>query len=210
MRLEYKSYIRSSRWKRRRKKFLKYVGSGCEVCTAKGTQVHHLSYDRLGSEPDSDLVLLCGVCHQIAHEPPGLHPDAISKIFEARIGGRKLWVTQTIFNRCERCGGVVSGSGFLWQVDGEQYCPSCVPKDAFLRSESRPKAGGVLPPVTRERVEIQLEPPAKVVAKPRRRKAPKDSDPEIWEAENGKLLEELKTTQILREYMQQPRRRCKV
>ena len=48
----YRTYLQSDAWKRKRAKVLKGAGYKCEVCHRnKATNVHHLSYDRVGKNP---------------------------------------------------------------------------------------------------------------------------------------------------------------
>jgi hypothetical protein len=68
--LDYNTYIQSQRWRERRKAFFKNHPYRCEGCgRRKGVELHHLSYERLGSELDEDLVPLCSRrgCHPAAH-----------------------------------------------------------------------------------------------------------------------------------------------
>lgn len=61
-------YLRSSWWLHRREVALKRAGRKCGPCGASTRlQVHHLSYDRLGAELDSDLEVLCDPCHEKHH-----------------------------------------------------------------------------------------------------------------------------------------------
>ena len=43
-----------------------WICDGCEK-KVKRVQIHHLSYDCLGSERSEDLVLLCSSCHKKVH-----------------------------------------------------------------------------------------------------------------------------------------------
>lgn len=65
----YVDYLASPEWQAKRRRALMLAGHKCEVCGAtKGLEVHHLSYEYLGEEDDSDLVALCKTCHVIADE----------------------------------------------------------------------------------------------------------------------------------------------
>ena len=56
----YSSYLQSDEWQRKRTRVLQQRGAKCEVCGIKHRlQVHHLTYERLGSELLSDLKVLC-------------------------------------------------------------------------------------------------------------------------------------------------------
>lgn len=66
----YHNHLRSHRWSLIRDKVLKrdkYICCGCG--TASATQVHHLTYERLGDEMLFDLVSICFDCHK------KIHPD---------------------------------------------------------------------------------------------------------------------------------------
>ena len=39
----------------------------CQKCKEQGTQIHHLTYERVGNEKLTDLVLLCDKCHMDVH-----------------------------------------------------------------------------------------------------------------------------------------------
>ena len=56
-------------WRKRRHAKVEAVGGKCASCPAVTTHldVHHLNYDRLGEERDSDLEVLCRDCHQKRH-----------------------------------------------------------------------------------------------------------------------------------------------
>ena len=66
--IEYASYLRTRHWRTLRVKALQKWEGRCERCgTAKATEVHHRTYDRLGEETLSDLEPLCGDCHGLEH-----------------------------------------------------------------------------------------------------------------------------------------------
>ena len=62
-----KEYLDSPAWQMKRNAVMKRDGYQC-VCGAKATEVHHKTYDNIGKEPLSDLVFLCKVCHEKAHQ----------------------------------------------------------------------------------------------------------------------------------------------
>jgi 5-methylcytosine-specific restriction endonuclease McrA len=71
---EYQAYLNSPKWKNKRLKVLMRAKFKCEQCKkAQATQVHHLTYKRLGkgdnigSEPLSDLLAVCARCHRKIH-----------------------------------------------------------------------------------------------------------------------------------------------
>lgn len=64
----YSIYLKSVAWKRRRNTALQLAGDRCEICKSHNRlQVHHLSYDRLGDELPTDLLVVCDPCHGEIH-----------------------------------------------------------------------------------------------------------------------------------------------
>lgn len=61
---EYRTYLDSVAWEKRRARMIAVAGHRCQSCGATtGLEVHHLTYNRLGEERDSDLEVLCPPCH---------------------------------------------------------------------------------------------------------------------------------------------------
>ena len=68
-----KAYMRSSAWKLRKLATLIVQNDQCKLCSSPhNLQLHHLTYERLGNEYQSDLVVLCGQCHQLQHDHYGM------------------------------------------------------------------------------------------------------------------------------------------
>ena len=65
---EYKVYLKSPNWQRKRKEILKRDDNRC-ICGGLATLVHHKTYKNVGQEQLSDLVALCESCHA------GYHPS---------------------------------------------------------------------------------------------------------------------------------------
>ena len=65
----YSAYLHSSHWKKTRSLALQHAGYKCQACSTKEDilDVHHNSYDRLGHEDPSDLIVLCRKCHAKVH-----------------------------------------------------------------------------------------------------------------------------------------------
>jgi hypothetical protein len=65
----YALYLGSAEWAAKRQEVLARAREGhpfpvCESCAVNpATEVHHLSYGRLGNEPPEDLMAVCGTCH---------------------------------------------------------------------------------------------------------------------------------------------------
>lgn len=72
MKYIYERYISSPEWKKKREKALKsahYKGKyWCQDCgwnfKVDQLEVHHLTYERLGKERDTDLIVVCSRCHK--------------------------------------------------------------------------------------------------------------------------------------------------
>jgi hypothetical protein len=72
VRPNYHGYMKSSRWKRVKERIYKLRGRKCELCGSEvNLHVHHLNYNRLGRERNSDLQILCSNCHATTHEDKG-------------------------------------------------------------------------------------------------------------------------------------------
>jgi 5-methylcytosine-specific restriction endonuclease McrA len=68
-RVDYREYIESDAWRRKRAKALRHHGERCRTCGAVDRlSVHHKTYARLGHERMDDLEVLCVDCHAIEHE----------------------------------------------------------------------------------------------------------------------------------------------
>lgn len=61
-------YLRSDHWAEQRKMALDRAGHRCQTCNSgHKLDVHHRTYERLGSEHPSDLTVLCRRCHDLFH-----------------------------------------------------------------------------------------------------------------------------------------------
>lgn len=65
----YNAYLQTDAWKTIRQRVMQRACNRCEGCgIARATQVHHLTYDRVGEEMLFDLVAICDDCHAKVHE----------------------------------------------------------------------------------------------------------------------------------------------
>ena len=67
----YDEYIQSEAWQLKRRAALKRAGGKCQACpnyNRKPLHCHHNTYDRLGDERDTDLVIFCEECHDVFHK----------------------------------------------------------------------------------------------------------------------------------------------
>lgn len=64
----YSQYLLTPLWRNKRALVLNRAGGMCEGClTNMATEVHHLTYDRVGEEMLFDLVAICKECHNQIH-----------------------------------------------------------------------------------------------------------------------------------------------
>jgi 5-methylcytosine-specific restriction endonuclease McrA len=83
---KYVQHLSSDAWKDIRAAALERAGWRCQRCHSRGPlEVHHLTYERLGNEADSDLQALCGACHEKADRER--EAATAARQWEARING---------------------------------------------------------------------------------------------------------------------------
>ena len=77
----YEKYLGSPAWNRKRDLVIERDKGICVRCRAEGKEVHHKTYDNIGKESLSDLVMLCEKCHEKEHQPrvPFDHQPAIQQ-----------------------------------------------------------------------------------------------------------------------------------
>jgi 5-methylcytosine-specific restriction endonuclease McrA len=64
----YREHLAGEDWQAIRADALTRAGHRCEECGAPwGLQVHHKTYERLGSEAPEDMICLCRDCHRKLH-----------------------------------------------------------------------------------------------------------------------------------------------
>ena len=67
--IDYKDYLNNWLWDSIKKAMYARSNYKCEICgTAKNLTVHHITYDRIGAEELSDLLVVCRNCHRAIHE----------------------------------------------------------------------------------------------------------------------------------------------
>jgi restriction endonuclease Mrr len=71
--MPYRLYLRTPEWRRTRAAALLRAGNACslDVTHTEGLEVHHRTYERLGAELITDLVVLCHACHRLHHMENG-------------------------------------------------------------------------------------------------------------------------------------------
>jgi len=72
-RMSYRDYLRTPEWRRSRAAALLRASNCCslDVTHSDGLEVHHRTYERIGAELASDLIVLCRSCHQLHHQEYG-------------------------------------------------------------------------------------------------------------------------------------------
>lgn len=61
-------YLKSDHWRAQRVAALVRAENRCQVCNSdRSLDVHHRTYERLGSEVPADLTVLCRTCHDLFH-----------------------------------------------------------------------------------------------------------------------------------------------
>ena len=65
---KYTAYINSAEWFQKRNAALERAGHQCQLCRSSvKLNAHHNTYERLGAELDTDIIILCGKCHDVFH-----------------------------------------------------------------------------------------------------------------------------------------------
>lgn len=68
----YEQHLTSDEWKFKARAMKWFAGNRCQACNVHGDSAildtHHRTYERLGDEVPSDLIVLCRECHRIFHE----------------------------------------------------------------------------------------------------------------------------------------------
>jgi 5-methylcytosine-specific restriction endonuclease McrA len=68
--VDYYQYIQSPEWHERAEAAKQRAGFHCQLCNADDQttvlNVHHRTYERLGHEPEEDIIVLCRACHELS------------------------------------------------------------------------------------------------------------------------------------------------
>ena len=88
--VKYHEYIQSQEWRSKVEKIKQERGNRCQLCSVSGIIAilngHHNTYERLGSERDLDITILCKECHAHFHtgeNKPGNLPLIDEKLFSS-------------------------------------------------------------------------------------------------------------------------------
>ncbi len=65
----YQDYLKSEEWTKKSEAAKERAEWRCQLCNKRGSSLHthHKTYDRIGREKDSDLIVLCAKCHAKFH-----------------------------------------------------------------------------------------------------------------------------------------------
>lgn len=67
--LPYREYLATQHWEMLRKRALESAKHRCQTCNSRGElHTHHRTYESIGSEELSDLIVLCSKCHKLFHD----------------------------------------------------------------------------------------------------------------------------------------------
>lgn len=81
---EYTRYISSKKWGTRRARYFASNKKKCAACGRReGVQLHHLTYESMGQEPDGDLMPLCQPCHSDVHDLARRSGESLRFVSEA-------------------------------------------------------------------------------------------------------------------------------
>lgn len=83
--MDYKTYIQSENWRKKRENVLIFWGYRCALCfSPNNLHVHHRTYERLGRELITDLIPLCERCHNDHHNFTGrsTNPETIAAVLD--------------------------------------------------------------------------------------------------------------------------------
>lgn len=85
--MSYAEYLKSEHWGRARRAALEYADYRCVLCnSSKHLEVHHNTYERIGTEAPRDLVVLCADCHARHHHVMPSPPKHVDKSLYERRG----------------------------------------------------------------------------------------------------------------------------
>lgn len=64
---KYGDYLRSQHWAKTKKAYRESDLPQACICGEEEVQLHHMTYERVGAEPLTDLTPLCPSCHALVH-----------------------------------------------------------------------------------------------------------------------------------------------
>lgn len=123
--VDYGTYMASREWRLKRKEVIAKTAGWCSRChSAKATQVHHLTYERLGSEEPEDLRALCRSCHEFLSAECNIDPAYVALLNILREGLEADGPPhESGFPAWWRTRPLPSGCSFEIQFDGARPSP---------------------------------------------------------------------------------------
>jgi len=105
--VNYYEYLLSDLWGKRRYAALERADFKCELCgEIDSLEVHHKTYERLGNEDPSDLVVMCNGHHWIEHIPKNVVVRIPSKAKECAY----------VIGISRKIGRLMDGYGHNWDI----------------------------------------------------------------------------------------------
>lgn len=90
----YQLYLQSPHWRSFRARVICNRPRRCEQCGVVGepVELHHTNYERLGAELDTDVKILCRICHGSQHFDKLEAPkDSAFNLVSMERGRTSLW-----------------------------------------------------------------------------------------------------------------------
>lgn len=110
MNAEYQAYLESDAWGLKRARCLHEAKGRCQACGGcEGVQVHHVTYERIFTEDDLDLLALCRECHEAAEMM--IKAGAIKRAGDVRQLRQKTLSMLTKISRAKASIAGAQGSG---------------------------------------------------------------------------------------------------
>ena len=123
--VKYEEYLKTAAWAEKRKAAKERAKYRCQTCGVSHRKInaHHNTYERLGDELPSDLLVLCEPCHLTFHglpKPPSKKFKLTDVDDEDDENALPDWATMSddekISEAKELCAAVVKKSGFKTQA----------------------------------------------------------------------------------------------
>jgi len=137
--MTYREYLKSDKWNVMRNIALIRADFKCQLCN--GTEklnVHHRKYPKvLGSEPITDLIVLCRECHENHHRinPPSKCDSSRFKGKTSEYGSKyHVWIKdgKTFYALCNP-GLVRKHESIFSAKDGDKMCKVCAYHSKLLK-----------------------------------------------------------------------------
>lgn len=141
----YKNYLKSKHWMMKKKEYSKEYERVCSCCGGKeNLHLHHLTYDRIGNEPLTDLVYLCKECHTKLHKIVNNTKD--TSVFKElrrvrkskKRGGTGKCCKCVHCSRGKKKEGQLCELGFDYSKETKK-CPRFAPNDYRVTKEEKKK-----------------------------------------------------------------------